>query len=61
MNDDDGFIAGIIVVAVLIIACMYCGYQCGVVEHKSELVKQGYAEYYLDNENNKQWRMKETK
>ena len=39
-------------------ACIWSGKDIGREELQDELVNQGKAEYYLDDDNERQWRMK---
>ncbi len=55
-NDDDcGCIFPIVIIA-LILAALIGGGHLGYESHKDESVKAGHAEYYLDKDNNRQWR-----
>lgn len=38
--------------------CSLVCYLCGVFDTEYSMVKQGKAEYYIDDNNQKQWRMK---
>lgn len=44
-------------VVIAIVSIAY-GFIIGVEAKEYQLVKSGHAEYYLDENNNKQWRMK---
>ena len=37
---------------------LVCGAEIGEVIFKDDLVKEGKAEYYLDSNNDKKWRLK---
>lgn len=39
----------------------YMGFDSGANYMRAEAVKAGHAEYYLDAENNRQWRWREAK
>ena len=49
-----GFIVGIISMFIVSVICVAYVLPIGVT--KDETVKQGHAEYYLDEDNQRQWR-----
>jgi hypothetical protein len=59
MNSEDGCLLLILLVLILVLGTFF-GTLVWVDSHSvtySELVKSGHAEYYLDKDNNRQWRL----
>lgn len=60
LDDDDIGCDGLMFIFMLAVCCV-CSltcYSCGVSDTKYDMVKQGKAEYYIDENNQKAWRMK---
>lgn len=61
---NEGFIGALVLAAAWVIAAVVflsgwlCGREAGDEAMQEKLVKSGHAEYYLDEDNQKQWRMK---
>lgn len=57
---DTGDIVVIEIIGAFLIFCfgVYIGANTEDIISKNKLVKSGHAEYYLDKNNNRQWRMK---
>jgi hypothetical protein len=57
---DNGFpwVATIICVTIFGVACGFWGFHCGRESLQNEAIKAGKAEFYLDPNNDKQWRWK---
>lgn len=61
LSDDQILITllfGVSVFIILLLEAYFRGKDAGERKAESEAVKAGHAEYYLDSENNRQWRWK---
>lgn len=56
MTDEFGSGCLGLIVSVLIIAASWFSYWCADQDWKTLLLERGVIEYYLDDENDKQWR-----
>ncbi len=60
-ESDAGFTCGVIIMGILATALLFTVNSCDVTEAHTAAVKAGHAEYYLDANNERQWRWKDNK